>query len=196
MINNLPALSSLINFDSEDDFYSLEIIQRRKENPNLDENSRIIRSYNIRSKDHLDRRFEEIVNLCKFFNARAMINLNKRSFRRVGIFAMKNLIECMGNESHSTMFRCYDRAVGQSGTIGKKVWIIDIDERYTSTLKNKLKDFIRNSEPKVGSCKILNTIPSRNGTHVLTRPFNLKGFKEEFPDLEVHKNNPTNLIII
>jgi len=42
---------------------------------------------------------------------------------------------------------------------------------------------------------IMASIPSRNGLHLITLPFSLKDFKKKFPDIEVHKDNPTNLFI-
>jgi len=32
-------------------------------------------------------------------------------------------------------------------------------------------------------------IPTKNGLHFITRPFNLMKFKEEFPTIDVHKDN-------
>ncbi|WP_265091158.1 hypothetical protein, partial [Acinetobacter baumannii] len=38
-------------------------------------------------------------------------------------------------------------------------------------------------------------IPTMNGCHLITKPFNLQKFKEKFPEIDVHKNNPTILYI-
>jgi hypothetical protein len=43
--------------------------------------------------------------------------------------------------------------------------------------------------------KILASIPSKSGIHIITNPFNLAEFTKAFPSIEVHKNNPTNLYI-
>lgn len=34
-----------------------------------------------------------------------------------------------------------------------------------------------------------------NFEQVITSPFNLKEFKKKYPELDVHKNNPTNIYI-
>lgn len=43
--------------------------------------------------------------------------------------------------------------------------------------------------------KIYDYIPTKNGYHIITKPFNLKQFKDKYPDIDVHKNNPTILYI-
>ena len=32
-----------------------------------------------------------------------------------------------------------------------------------------------------------------NGIHLITTSFNLQQFKEKYPDIDIHKNNPTLL---
>jgi len=39
----------------------------------------------------------------------------------------------------------------------------------------------------------LNFVPTKSGVHIITRPFNLKKFKEKYPNVDVHKDNPTIL---
>ena len=36
-------------------------------------------------------------------------------------------------------------------------------------------------------------LPAKSGYHIITEPFNLQQFKEKYPDIDVHKNNPTLL---
>jgi hypothetical protein len=38
-------------------------------------------------------------------------------------------------------------------------------------------------------------VPTKNGIHLITNPFNLNAFKFGFPNIDVHKNNPTILYI-
>jgi hypothetical protein len=51
MVNNFRQITQLLKFDSEDDFYHLQILKRKKENPELGSNSYVIRTYCIRSKE-------------------------------------------------------------------------------------------------------------------------------------------------
>lgn len=80
MINNLEQIKGLLVFNSEDDFYHLQIIKRKKEHPELGSNSYVVKTYYISSIDYLNKKFEEIQVLCQYHNARSCINLNRRSF--------------------------------------------------------------------------------------------------------------------
>ena len=78
-MDNIEKILPFLQFDSEDDFYFLQILQRKKENPQLGSNSRVIKNYYITSQQHLLDKYEEIKKLCEVFNARASIRLNRRS---------------------------------------------------------------------------------------------------------------------
>ena len=43
--------------------------------------------------------------------------------------------------------------------------------------------------------KIKAIIPTKNGFHVITSPFELNTFKEKYPSIEVHKDNPTIIYV-
>ena len=60
MTNNFDQIRDLLKFES-DYFYFIQIIQRKKENPELGANNRIIRSYNISSLEKFDKYKDEII---------------------------------------------------------------------------------------------------------------------------------------
>ena len=56
---------------------------------------------------------------------------------------------------------------------------------------DRIKDIINDVEP-IGVDKIIETVPTRNGYHLITRPFNKKSFYEKYnKNLDLHDNNPT-----
>lgn len=191
MIDNIKQILFLLNFESEDDFYYLQILQRKKENPEIGSNSRVIKNYYITSKEYLLDRYDEIKKLCEVFNARASIRLNKRSFEKVGFKAMVNIANTMLNREYKLLKASYDRACGLGHNDKNKTWILDIDDKDKNLIY--LRGFIGEIEP-VGN-KVLEVIPSKSGFHLITKPFNLEKFSKTFPDIEVHKDNPTNLYI-
>lgn len=193
MVDNINLILPMLKFESKDDFYYLQILQRKKENSELGSNSRVIKNYYITSQEYLLKRYKEIKTLCDVFNARAMIRLNKRSFEKVGFKTMTNLANTMMNREYEFLSKSYDRACGLSHNDNEKKWILDIDGFVTFNFLKELNDNIFNIEP-VGE-KSLISIPSKNGVHLITKPFNLQIFKEKFPDIEIHKDNPTNLYI-
>ena len=203
MIDNLEKILPLLQFESPDDFYYLQILQRKKENPQLGSNSRVIKNYYINSQEYLVKHYEEIKKLCEVFNARASIRLNKRSYEKVGFKAMTNLANTMMNKEYSFLKASYDRACGLGHNDKNKTWIVDIDEREVIWLEQIL-NAISPCEP-VGN-KIVLQIPSKSGIHLITKPFNTEQFKINFKreleaykmeeiNLEIHKDNPTNLYI-
>lgn len=192
MVDNIKLILPFLKFESKDDFYYLQILQRKKENPQLGSNSRVIKSYYITSEQYLLDRYDEITTMCCMFNARAMIRLNKRSFEKVGFKCMTNLANTMMNKEYSFLKASYDRACGLGHNDSEKKWILDIDI-IDETFDRKVQNYINKIEP-VGT-KVLGNFKSKNGHHLITKPFNLEKFRLEYPEIEVHKDNPTNLYI-
>ena len=85
----------------------------------------------------------------------------------------------------------FESAAGQTGACdGLKTWLVDFDSKDIDEL-NRLKDIIESVEPKDVE-KIVETVPTRNGYHLITRPFNKKEFNELYNEsIDIHKDNPT-----
>ena len=66
-VNNFEKISRLLKFESEHDFYFIQIIRRPKENPGLKEGkgnrTRCVKSYYIYSKEQLESHKNEIIVL-------------------------------------------------------------------------------------------------------------------------------------
>jgi hypothetical protein len=193
MIDVLQNIRGLLEFKSDDDFYYLQILMRKKENPQLGSNSRVIKNYYIKSIDHLDKVYSEIKALCNQFNARAMLRLNKRSFYNTGFKAMVNMANTMANKDFKSMRSQYDKACGQGHNDREKSWIIDIDGEYTKEYLSEIISFINGCKPE--GDKLIVKLPTKNGIHLITKPFNLMNFKSTYPNIDIHKDNPINLYI-
>jgi hypothetical protein len=194
MLDNLDTILPLLKFESDDDFYYIQILQRKKENKDLGSNSRVIRNYYIKSQQYLIDRYDEIKKLCIVFNARASIRLNKRSFEKTAFKALENVAHSMQNREYKFINKSYDRAVGVMHNDSHKKWILDIDSTdWLSSQTEELVDFINTLQP-VGN-KYIAEIESKSGLHIITSPFNVEEFKKKYSDIEIHKDNPTNLFI-
>ena len=134
-IDNLQSIIPFMQFDDPNDFYYLQILQRKKENPQLGSNSRVIKNYYINSVDYLEKHYGEIKELCNLFNARAMLRLNRRNYEKVAYKAMINIANSMGNKEFSFIKKSYDRAVGSGSAEPKdsKSWILDWDGEIDPT---------------------------------------------------------------
>lgn len=193
MVDNIKLIIPFINSETTDDFYYLQILQRKKENSQLGSNSRVIKNYYIRSVDHLLEHYDEIKALCVQFNARASIRLNKRSFESVAFKTLENIANSMRNREYKFIKASYDRACGLGHNDKEKKWILDIDEDMTYQDIQNLDETLEKLPPE--GTKILAFIPSKSGMHVITKPFDCNNFSKLYPNIEIHKDNPTNLFI-
>jgi hypothetical protein len=67
--------------------------------------------------------------------------------------------------------------------------MIKNDSIYLQYLKELMINWRCIQKKPIGGCLML----IKNGVHLITTPFNLQQFKEEYQDIDVHKNNPTLL---
>jgi len=198
MINNLEQIKQLLIYDSDDDFYHLQIIKRKKEHPELGSNSYIVKTYYITSNGYLNSKFEEIKNLCDFHNARAYINLNRRSFEKLAFHNLKKVTDCIINKDYKAVRKSYESVCGSYMNEINKKWIIDVDtDDFNQVLWFAEKT--RNVHPNPGDSKVITYIQTKNGWHVITKPFEISTYdeicKNNILKVCIHKNNPTLIYI-
>ena len=131
MIDNLNLIKPLLNFSKPGDFYMLYVFKRKKDQPEGERESnqsvRTIKTYCIDSIEHLERRYEEIKQLCEMFKARAYIHVQKQNHQDVSLEMMMALAERIRNGVQNQK-GLFDSVVGQIKTQEKR-WIVDIDTR-------------------------------------------------------------------
>ena len=203
MINNFEQIGNLLSFDSDDNFYFLQILQRKKDNPSgylgSNNSSRLIKAYYIKSKEQLFKQKDEIIKLCQVFNARAGINLNKRSYYKTSFNTLKNVAELMHNKAFTKIHRAWNTACGVHNG-GDKIWLLDVDKLEDYIKYKGEKDRYSSIDYTLQNCKpfgskIIDKIPSKSGYHIITKSFDSREFVKQFPEIEIHKNNPVNLYI-
>lgn len=195
IIDNFELIKSLLSFNSSDEFYMIQILQRGKDQQNAKSSSevRVIKTYFINSFDYLDNRKEEIIKLCEIFNARAYINLNKKNFKQISMKGLELMSHLIVHEEYHKFRTLFESACGQSGACdGNKTWIIDIDSKNEKFI-TEIEDIVNQCEP-LNKKKIINKIPTVNGYHLITTPFNKQKFKDLYNNnIDIHDNNPTLL---
>lgn len=194
MINNLEKIKSILQFENEDQFYFLQILKRKKEHPELGSNSYVVKTYFISSLEQLDFFWDEIICLCNFHQARACINLNKRSFEKTAFHTLKKVTDQIMNKDFKSVKKAYNSVCGLNSVETNKKWIVDIDEKDEDAYKIAIR-YIQNCRP---DSKIPVTIyailPTKNGWHIISSPFRLDVFKK-ISSIDVHKDNPSILYI-
>ena len=81
IVDNFEQIRGLLKFDSDDDFYFVELLQRKKDNPDFGSNNRLIKYYFIDSIDYFNKIENEIKTISDATGARVYINLNRRSLK-------------------------------------------------------------------------------------------------------------------
>ena len=203
MINNLELIKPLLEFNSEDDYYFLQIIKRKKEHPELGSNNYVVGVYYISSLEYLENKYDEIKLLCTHHNARAYINLNVRSFKKSAFQMLKKITDQILNEDYKSIRKAYASVSGELSNAGsKKRWIVDVDNtdiKFLDPIISTIEyleplEFINLNTGETKS-KILGLIPTKNGYHLITSPFNRQEFSKKHSELDIHTNNPTILYI-
>lgn len=195
-INVLEDIKQFMVFRTDDDFFHLQVIKRKKENPDLGRNSVVLKTHYITSIEQLEKLFPEMVRMCENENARIMMNLNRRSFEKIAFQTLRKVSEQIFNKDFYSVRNVYESVCGKYGNESEKKWIIDIDE-HSPILVNKIVGFIAELDPpyeKVGD-RIKTILPTKHGWHIITSPFRLDTFKKKFPEIDVHKDNPVNIFI-
>ncbi len=194
MIDNLEIIKPFLIFDSEDDFYFLQILQRKKENELMDSNSRVIKNYYLSSIQQLEDQYEEVKMLCRKFNARASLRLNRRSYEQTGYQTLMAVTNSIMSRDFKSIKRSYDRTCGQFNKEVDKKWILDIDIMNVDL--PRIVASVKFCMPNEGEDKVYCTMPTKSGFHIITKPFNVEQFKSTSRiNIDIHKDNPVNLFI-
>lgn len=189
LIDNIDLIKGILKFDTKDDFYHVMVMQRTKEV----KDARIIKQYIVRKEDLEGEKFLNILkDRCRENNARAYINPNRKSFHDVTLKTIQDFTTCVITGEYSHVQDKFFSACGQIGTNYKKYWVVDIDTKDASYIK-RVRDFISTLEPNVSEDKTVLEVPTKNGVHLITTPFNLKKFTERYPNIDIHKNEFTLL---
>jgi hypothetical protein len=194
MIDNIEQIKKLLNFTNEGDFYYCLILKRKKDQPEGERDNhqsvRTIKSYCVDSIEYLEKRYDEIKQLCEMFKARAYIHVQKQNHFDVSLNMMVALAQRIQDGNHKQQ-GLFDSVVGQLKTYEKR-WIVDIDVSDYHAVYEVTK-FISTLKPE-GS-KVESVIPTKNGYHLITKRFDVKTFGEKYPDIDIQKKNPTLLYL-
>jgi hypothetical protein len=194
MIDNLELIKPLLNFSEPGDFYMLYVFKRKKDQPEGERDNhqsvRTIKTYCVESIEYLEKRYEEIKQLCEMFKARAYIHIQKQNHRDVSLNMMVALAQRIQDGNHKQQ-GLFDSVVGQLKTYEKR-WVCDVDVKDTQFVENVVK-FINSLKPEGSKCEAV--IPTKNGYHLIAQRFDTKTFSEEYPEIQIQKKNPTLLFL-
>ncbi len=188
----------MLEFPEKTSFYFLQVLKRRKDNPDLGKDMKHIADYYIYSLDQFDELKPRIIAQCDVENARAYFRINRRDAKKVAMQVLKRTVDYIMSEDYRAVKNAFASCAGEFHSDPDKKWIVDVDwkdipegldhDEYLNTLMSKVQELVR----ETGRDDTLYTIPTKNGIHVICRPFNLAKFRENY-STDTHKDNPTIL---
>jgi len=195
MIDNTLKIRSLLKFENKDDFYYIQILQRKKENPELKSVS-VIAEYYVYSYEYFYKIIPDIITLCELKNSRAYIRMNRRNAKKVALHMLKTVTDLILSEHYSSVKSAYASTVGSFHSDQDKTWLIDYDDKDIDNL-NLLVDKLKECQVLAKKEPMVEVIPTKNGYHIITRPFDPRGLSELQKSIpcDIHKDNPTVLYI-
>jgi len=197
-IDNFSVIRKILRFPTEDSFYFLQVLKRRKDNPDLEKDMIHLADFYIYSLEDYDRLMDRVINLCQSENARAYLRLNVRDSKKTAMMTLKKIVDYISTENYKAVKKAYASCTGEYHSDPDKTWIVDIDNVSIDSFNHseeqiKIRQLITDLQIEAGKEPMMQFIPTRSGVHIITRPFNLQKFKSEFPDIDIHKDNPTIL---
>lgn len=194
MTDNFDLIRDFLKFTSSDDFYFIQILKRRKDNPSLNTDVAVIREYFVDSVEYFDKKREDMIEQATKNNARVTIRLNKRSYQKTALKMLVDVANRIEQSQYKSVKASFSSCAGKFSAEKDKTWLIDVDiedlDKYN--MHEVCKDI--NSSMPIGD-KIVCRIPSKSGYHLLVKPFDAREFTTKYVTLDIKKDSPTNLFV-
>lgn len=199
VIDNFDVIRAGLKFNNKNEFYFIQIIQRKKDgNTGLRVRNgfRLIRSYYIYSLEEFDSLRERIITLCENNNARAYINPNVRNAQEVAMECIKKYADLVANNNAFMGNSIWDSCCGSTRARGyKALWIVDVDNPDEKVLEQVLNIIQSCKHADNFNTSVVKTV---NGFHIICNGFDSREFQQALVNngidkVDIHKNNPTLL---
>lgn len=192
MIDNFELIKTHLCFNSRDEFYFVQIIQRKKdgnEGLHVRNGYRLIRSYYIYSIEELNSLENRIKELCESNNARAYINPNPRNAKECALECIKRYSDLVLNNNSFMGNNIWDSVCGSTRARSyKALWIVDVDSQDVDKIEEIIKSCRHNNDFTIYK------VPTVHGFHIVCNGFDVNQFRSIVKDyIDIHKNNPTLL---
>jgi len=193
-MDNRSYILPLLDFTDPDKFYFIQIFKRRKDNPGMAKDMVVLRNFTVFTLDEFHLTFEKIKKICDDNNARAYIRLNRRSEKTVALQMLAKLANMIANNQYNVE-NIYWSVAGEYHSETDKSWIMDVDTIDFIGKETELANIHKRIEElqiETGREPRMDIIPTKNGYHIITRPFNRKKL-EFYTHIDSHTDNPTIL---
>jgi hypothetical protein len=205
MQDNFDQISSLLDFSEPNTFYFIQLLKRRKENPEMKTGVQVIDNFYIYNSSDLQKMKDRIIERCVKHNARAYINLNRLDLEKIAMYTAKTIIDYIIAKDFKSVKNIYATVCGSHHSDKSKKWLIDIDAEFLER-KDEIYQIVEKLHEEVtkSNYKILAEIPTKSGVHIITNPFNIEKFRKilleratsQTLSIDVQKNSTTVLYIV
>ena len=193
-----------MSFESTGDFYLVEVIKRRKDNSEMPRGEDKIKEFYIDSFDEYDRLLPRIKRICECEKARGYFRINKRNYNKIGFKLIRRVTEYMESGDTKPISNVFNKIVSEEHSDPDKKWLVDIDwvdfepeHEITPNMMSgtskvaKLITIVIQLQIESGREPMSEMLPTKNGMHLICRPFRLDIFEKEYPFIQIHKDNMT-----
>lgn len=202
-IDNFDIVKTLMPLQESDrQFMHLQILRRGKDHPELPAANKLMKSWLVRSGEHLDSLKEEVMFLCEHYTARAYISCAPKSIAKLNTLILLKLADNLHTGNVVNPWHVFNSACGELPGVEKR-WVVYVDSinPFDLTLiENEIniawvKAHPQDAGKREGETWRICRVPTLNGHHLIVRPFDLRMFHEVFPEVEVKKNGLTALYV-
>lgn len=201
--NRFREFMQLPEQEGGDAYYVIELVRRGKDCPDLPAANYHFKNYYIDTLAKYDKVQDEIRLLCRTLRLRAYASVCRKSFRRVTMNTLTEMARRAALDDFKRPDRIFSSCCGEYVDKDDRHWVVDVDDfvgyntqEYCETIRN----FINDCQPFEDRNKIELILPTKNGMHLITRPFDVKTFNicmgvftDMIPRPEIKKNHLTLL---
>lgn len=125
-VNNFDNIRDMLEFPDENSFYFLQVLKRRKDNPDLGKDMKHIADYYIYSLEQFDELKPRIIAQCDVENARAYFRINRRDAKKVAMQVLKRTVDYIMSEDYRAVKNAFASCAGEFHSDPDKKWIVDV----------------------------------------------------------------------
>ena len=198
LMGGLPDVNEKGNLDK---YYVIELMRRGKDNPDMPAANYHFRNYYIYSWKDLNRYEQEIKNICNLLNLRAYCSVNYKLMSQVALDTLAESARRIAAHDYKKFYNIFESCSGKFVDSKNNLWVVDIDnvniDKHEDACKiAEISGLINNMESGYSE-NVVYYMPTKSGMHIITHPFNLQHFNEEYDNetlpLDIKKNHLTLL---
>lgn len=174
LMGGLPDTNEKGNLDR---YYVVELMRRGKDNPDLPAANYHFRNYYIYSWRDLDRYEQEIKTVCQMLNLRAYCSVNYKRMSQVALDTLAESARRIAAHDYKRFYSIFESCSGKYADRSNALWIIDLDGDITDEQAGGLREYVDTMTSGYRQ-NVVYVMPTRQGKHLITRPFNLQQFTQ------------------